>query len=261
VADPTPTILPLESAPSLITTGHPDAKLFRRIFAAMQVIAVSGLPTQVLIGLTLALGGMPLFHADGTGPTLEFVATTILIDTAIMAILIRIFLSLSGETSADVFIGLRPLRGEVLRGLALVPVALFGVGLVVFALRAVAPWLHNVKESPLEAYLRTPLDAGIFLVVAVLAGGVREELQRGFILHRFGQHLGGVRVGLVLFSLAFGAFHYDQGFDVAIAIGLLGLLWGVLYIRRKSVVASMVSHVGFNATQVVWALIARTMGV
>ena len=203
---------------------------------------------------------MPIFDGDGTGISLEFLATLILIDTAIMAILIRVFLSLSGETSKDVFLGVRPVRGEILRGLAIVPLALVAVTLAVLLLRTTMPWLHNVTVSPIEAYLRTPLDAAIFLVVAVLAGGVREELQRAFILHRFGQHLGGLRVGLVLFSIAFGVFHYDQGFDVAIAIGLLGLLWGILYIRRRSVVMSMVSHAGFNATQVLWAVAATIDG-
>ncbi len=261
MADTPETLLPLQTATPIVAPLTGDALLFRRFIAACEVTAVSGLPTQVLIGLSLALGGMPIFDGDGAGISLEFLATLILIDTAIMSILIRVFLSLSGETSKDVFLGVRPLRGEVLRGVALVPVALIGVTLVVVALRTTMPWLHNVTESPIEAYLRTPLDAAIFLVVAVLAGGVREELQRAFILHRFGQYLGGLRVGLVLFSIAFGLFHFDQGFDVAIAIGLLGLLWGVLYIRRRSVVASMVSHAGFNATQVIWAVTARSMGL
>ncbi len=69
-------------------------------------------------------------------------------------------------------------------------------------------------------------QAAIFLVVVVLAGGVREELQRAFILHRFDQRLGGARVGLVLFTIAFGAFHLDQGYDVALAICCPGLVLG-----------------------------------
>jgi membrane protease YdiL (CAAX protease family) len=247
--------------PPIVSAGRGDAKLVRRIIAAFEVAAISGLPTQILIGLSLAVGGMQIFDATGSGISLEFLATLILVDTALMAILIRVFLSLSGETSKDVFIGMRPIRGEILRGLAIVPLALVAVTLVVVALRTTMPWLHNVKESPIEAYLRTPLDAAIFFVVAVLAGGVREELQRGFIIHRFGQHLGGLRVGLVLFSIAFGLFHFDQGFDVAIAIGLLGLFWGVLFIRRRSVVMSMVSHAGFNGTQVIWAVTARSLGL
>ncbi len=106
-------------------------------------------------------------------------------------------------------------------------------------MRAVAPWLHTVKESPIAQYMQNPYDAAIFLVVVVLAGGVREELQRGFFLHRFQRVLGGVRFGQAAalggYTLLFGALHFDQGLDVAIAVGSLGLLWGLLYLKRRIV--------------------------
>jgi membrane protease YdiL (CAAX protease family) len=100
----------------------------------------------------------------------------------------------------------------------------------------------------------------MFVVVVVLAGGVREELQRAFILHRFGQRLGGARVGLVLFSLTFGALHLEQGADVAVAIGLLGFVWGLLYIQRRSAILPMVNHGAFNAVQVLQGVLAKSLG-
>ena len=59
--------------------------------------------------------------------------------------------------------------------------------------------------------------------------------------------------------LAFGLFHLQQGFDVAIAVGLLGVVWGVLYIRRRSVVTSMVSHAGFDVVQVLQQVLLRSL--
>ena len=97
-------------------------------------------------------------------------------------------------------------------------------------------------------------------MVVVLGAGIKEELQRAFVLHRFDQGLGGIRLGLVLFSIMFGVLHFDQGWDVAIAIGLLGLFWGVLYIKRRSAVMSMVNHAGFNAAQVAQDMLARALG-
>jgi membrane protease YdiL (CAAX protease family) len=94
----------------------------------------------------------------------------------------------------------------------------------------------------------------------VLAGGVREELQRAFILRRFEQRLGGIRVGLVLFTIAFGALHLNQGIDVAIAVGSLGLSWGVVYARRWSAVFPIVNHAGFNALQVFQGVVLRSFG-
>jgi len=225
--------------------------------AALQVFLVCGIPTQVLVLVALLVMGEPL-PVNGT-IRLQLVATLTLLDTALVAILIRVFLSLSGETSRGVLLGRRPSLGEALRGLALVPVVFFGVPLLVSLLRAIAPSLHTVTESPLEAYMDTPFDAAIFFVVAVLGGGVREELQRGFILHRFRQRLGGIWVGLALFSLLFGALHYDQGLDVALAIGALGVLLGLMYIRRGSVVMPMATHAGFNGAQVIAQVILRAL--
>jgi membrane protease YdiL (CAAX protease family) len=44
-----------------------------------------------------------------------------------------------------------------------------------------------------------------------------------------------------------------------IATGLLGLVWGLLYVIRRSIVAPMVSHAAFNLAQLLkyLALAAR----
>jgi membrane protease YdiL (CAAX protease family) len=229
-----------------------------RWLAALQVILVCGIPTQIFAAAVLVFGAkMPL---DPNDISLEFIATVSFVDTAIVAILIRLFLSSSGERSSDVFIGSRSVRGEVLRGVLLLPVVFLGVTAVVLTIRTIAPWMHNVEKSPFEAFVNSPLDAAIFLVVVVLAGGVREELQRAFILHRFEQRLGGIKLGLVLFTLAFGAFHLDQGLDIALAISLLGFFWGVTYIKRRSAILPMANHASFNATQVFQIVLVKSFG-
>ena len=82
----------------------------------------------------------------------------------------------------------------------------------------------------------------MFAVVAIVAGGVREELQRAFLLHRFEQHLGGAGVGVFVLSIAFGLAHFLQGWDAAIVTGTLGAFWALIYVRRRSSVAPIVSH-------------------
>ena len=62
---------------------------------------------------------------------------------------------------------------------------------------------------------------------------------------------------LLLTSVAFGAGHTLQGLDIAVATGVPGGFWGVLYLTRGSVVAAAVSHGLFNLGQVV---IAYTLG-
>ena len=91
----------------------------------------------------------------------------------------------------------------------------------------------------------------MFAVVVLFAGGVREEIQRAFLLHRFERWLGGGPLGVVVTSAAFGAGHYLQGADAVVATGLLGAFWGWVYLRRRSAVAPMVSHTGFDLLQIV----------
>lgn len=247
--------LPLapETAPPLA----PPLPSLPRWFAALQVLLVCGVPTQLLVLVFLFLIGEPL-PTDAQIP-LELFATLSLLDTALVALLIRLFLILSGETSRDVFLGRRPVFGEAWRGLVLLPVVFVVVTGIVYVLRLVMPWLHNVPQSPLEPYMNTPFNAAIFFFVVIVAGGVREELQRGFILHRFAQRLGGARVGLAIFTIAFGSLHLNQGIDVAIAVGSLGLFWGILYLRRGSVIAAMVNHGSFDAAQVIQQLLVRSL--
>ena len=234
-------------------------------FAALQVVLICGVPTQLIVFAALVGAGTPmgadgsLFTLDPTKISLQFFASLSLFDTALVALLIRVFLALSGESSNDVFIGGRSIAREFVRGLVLLPLLWFGVAGLIALLGRVYPTLHNVPQNPLGVYMDTPMKAAIFIVVVILAGGIREELQRAFILHRFEQRLGGAYVGLAIFSVAFGLLHLEQGFDVAIAVGTLGLLWGLIYLRRRSVVAPMVSHAGFDVAQVLGQLLLKTL--
>jgi membrane protease YdiL (CAAX protease family) len=45
-----------------------------------------------------------------------------------------------------------------------------------------------------------------------------------------------------------------------VATALLGLTWGVIYLRRRSIVAPVVSHAGYNALQIVQVLTLRELG-
>jgi len=228
------------------------------VLAIVQVILVCGIPTQIVVAVAFFLtDGLP----DLQHPSLQFVAMTSLFDTALVALLLRVFLAVSGETSAQVFVGPRRPLGEIVKGLALVPITIIAVQLVAYGLRAAFPALHNIEENPYKEYMRSPIEAAIFIVVVIMAGGLREELQRAFIIRRFDQYLGGARVGLVLFSLLFGALHWTQGIDAAIVIGLLGLVYGILYIRRQSAVLTITNHAGFDVGMVLLQYFGRALGI
>ena len=63
-------------------------------------------------------------------------------------------------------------------------------------------------------------------------------------------------MGVVVSSLAFGIGHVVQGADAAIATGILGAFWGIAYLRRRSVVAPVVSHAAFDLLQIAVFLVS-----
>ncbi len=218
--------------------------------ALIQVLICSGFPTQLLIiGLLHAAGLRPTDAAGGL--SLAFFGTLAGLDSLLLIGLVILFLRAHRESLRAIFLGARPPAREAALGLALIPIVFIFVAIVVGGLRLIAPWLQTVPQNPLGALLDTRFEAIVFGFIVVIAGGVREEVQRAFILHRFEQSLGGARLGLVLFSAMFGLGHIEQGADVAIATAALGLFWGVLYLARRSIVAPMVSHAGFNLAQVI----------
>jgi membrane protease YdiL (CAAX protease family) len=220
-----------------------------RVSALVEVLLASDVPTQLLImQVLLFLGVRPI---DETGRlSLTYVWLLSMLDAALLIGLILLLLLRHRESPAAVFVGSRSPIREALLGFVLMPAFFFlSTGMLVLFQR-LAPWLHNVPENPLGDLIRTPGDAALFGIVAVFAGGVREEIQRAFILHRFEQSLGGGLVGVVVFSVAFGAGHLIQGRDVAIITATLGAIWGVMYLRRRSVVAPAISHSAFNIAQI-----------
>lgn len=227
-----------------------------RLVALIEVIICSDFPTQLALGSTLAMFGYRPFSPTGQ-LQVGYVVTLSLADALLLVGFVLMFLYAHGEKPRDLFVGRRPILGEVRHGVLLIFVALaIAAGVLLLVLRF-APWLHTVQKNPMQELMRSRGDAALFALVAVVAGGIREEVQRAFLLHRFEVWLGGGAFGLVVTSLAFGAGHLLQGVDAVIATGLLGAFWGAVYLRRRSIVAPMVSHAGFDLIQILGAVAGR----
>jgi membrane protease YdiL (CAAX protease family) len=244
---------PVPEPPAAPSAGLPAPSrisLVQRFGALAEVVLCSGFPTQVFLAGLMMMAGLAIRTDEGQlSPA--FVFTLSLLDTILVVGLVVIFLKAHGERPRDVLLGRRPVRREAILGVALLPFVFVLLLLVLAAILTFAPWMHNVPRNPLEDMLQNRRDAITFAVVAMVAGGVREEVQRGFILHRFDRFLGGGTVGIAVHSVLFGLGHYEQGIDASIAIATLGAVWGVVYLARRSVVAPMVCHSLFNLAQLV----------
>ena len=221
-----------------------------RLIALIEILACSGFPTQLAIAGVLSIAGIQPF--DGRGQfAARYVFAVSLLDAAAIVGLAAWFLRVHGERFSEVMLGHRPVGLEALRGILHIPIVFTIVVVVMLSIQHVLPWLHNIARNPFEGLIQSRGDAAMFAVVAIVGGGVREEVQRAFILHRFEQHLGRGWVGLVLSSLAFGLGHVVQGRDVAVTTAVLGAFWGFVYLRHRSVASTVVSHSGFNAAEII----------
>lgn len=136
---------------------------------------------------------------------------------------------------------------ELLLSLGLVPLWLFlmvGLGALIAFFR---PDLM-LPENPVLAMIKTPFDFALFIMTGIIAGGLREEVQRSFIIRRMEVAFGQPWFGLFGWSVLFGLSHYTQGAAATIVTGFLGLGFGLVFLWRRSLVAPVVTHALFNIT-------------
>jgi membrane protease YdiL (CAAX protease family) len=108
--------------------------------------------------------------------------------------------------------------------------------------------------------IHSPRQLVLFIFAALVAGGVKEELQRAFILRRFQRRLGGAGVGLIVWSLAFGAGHYLQGVLGIFAATVYGFIFGALYLMRGNLVGPITAHAAYDTAVVLlyWFFLAKS---
>jgi membrane protease YdiL (CAAX protease family) len=239
----------MDSGPLEAVTPPPPP---RRTLAALGEMAIcSGFPTQIALALMFRAAGLGEVTSDGQ-ISLPFVAVVSLADTALLLGLMLWFLQAGGQTGTQLWLGTRPLLPEIVRGVLLTPLILAGVGLLLLAMLRWLPQLHTVPVNPLEVLARRgAVEAATLGVVAVVGGAIREELQRAFLVDRFERHVGPVWIGVVVLSALFGLGHLLQGWDAAVATGVLGACWAIIYVKRRSIMMPLVSHALFNSLEIV----------
>jgi len=217
-----------------------------RLLAALDIVLALGFLTD-----SLAWAIVSRFPATSSPlRSVPALAAFTLLSALLLVLLIASLGRLRGESLREICLGsAASLRREAALGVALVP----GVFLVSFVGKSLArhflPGIYSGERNILEDLMHTWTDLGLFTLVALGAGGFREELQRAFVIRRFTQAWGPAWLGAALFALYFGYGHLVQGKDEAIIAGILGLLWGALTILRRSFAASAVSHGLYDALE------------
>jgi membrane protease YdiL (CAAX protease family) len=240
-----------EPAPESFITPRPSGEVDPRdrAMAILEILLCSSVPTQLAIGALLRVLGIR--STDATGHlSLTFVLTLSLADTAVLIVMMILLMHVHGETARATWFATANGFKDALIGLATVPVVFIGVGILLNTIRLFVPSLHNVENNPLEQLAETPGQAAVFSLVAIIAGGLREELQRAFMLRRFEQYLGGATLGVWVLSIAFGLGHVMQGWDAVVTTAALGAFWAWMYLQRRNSIGPIVSHAGFNSLEI-----------
>lgn len=107
------------------------------------------------------------------------------------------------------------------------------------------------------AFFGDPSNLVAWLPIGIFGGGVVEELERIFILTRFEKWLGrpGLVLGVIASSLMFGVGHLYQGLGTAISTAMSGLVFSLVYLRRRSALEPIAAH----ASSDVFAMLAATL--
>lgn len=217
-----------------------------RLMAGFEVLLVAITGDLLVVPLVLVTGGFR--SAEILESAVVFTLLLVVKASATLA-LVLLLLKSRGERLGD--LGWRRLkpRGEIVLGLAAVPLLFLLVGVTGLTFQEFFPqWVTEI--NPMLEMLRTRGDILLFVFTSIYVGGLQEEVQRAFILYRFERFLGGSVLGLILWSFFFGLGHAVQGVDNAFKAALLGLFFGILYLRRRDLTSPITAHAAYNVTTV-----------
>ena len=250
------------SQPPLATGTRED--FIRRVWALFEVllVALTG-PVVVQIGFIYLNVGQAGILSD-TRILFLFMASEAFITLGFIVL----FLRSRGEGLRNIgWIWHNP-GWEILLGIGCVPL-LFGSTILVNVFFNLFLPDYVSTSNPLLELIEGYGDLLLLLISSIFVGGIKEEIQRAFVLDRFERYLGaivlmpflrisgrssseqdgrrvGIIVGLTLWSLFFAYGHAVQGIDNAVGAGILGLCFGLLYIWRRNLVAPIVAHALFD---------------
>jgi membrane protease YdiL (CAAX protease family) len=210
----------------------------KRLQALFEVLLLAGIVSALLAFTPFSMSRLA---SEQVYHNARLLTGYILLEAAITLILLMVVLKSHRETLFDLGLIWSEWKPNLYVGVFLVPI-LFAVNELTGILFHIFFPQYVAAQNPLLDTIRTPTDLALFLVVSIFAGGIKEELQRAFVLGRFRTYLGGAKLGLVLWSFAFGLGHYAQGVQAIVSATLFGFLFGSIYLIRRNLIAPMVAH-------------------
>lgn len=206
---------------------------------------VQSIELVVFLLILLPLMALSALVSRPEGLDFTTVAIAVIVHDLALLSLVLFFVWRNGEGFAAIGWSRRHLWREFCIGLLLFLPVFFAIAGVERLLRYSG---FSAPEELPSYLLPTPgfeyLLALVFLIVVAVT---EETIFRGYLLLRFRTLSGSVVVALLMSVSIFALGHGYQGSVGIIAVGLLGLLYALIYIWRGSLVAPTVMHFVQNA--------------
>jgi membrane protease YdiL (CAAX protease family) len=198
---------------------------------------------EVSVFLFLILPSMVLsFFAIKLG-ALSFVLvaiSTILRDLALVS-LILFFLWRNGESVEAIGWRCKTVWKEVLMGIWLFIPFFFGAGFLEDVLH-MAGFSMPAQPLPSVTAEKNTMDFLLAAVLVVVVALAEETIFRGYLILRFKNITANTLAAVLLSAVVFSLGHGYEGSAGVITVGVMGLVFALVYIWRQSLVAPMVMH-------------------
>jgi len=219
-----------------------------RLRSVFEIVMVSGVVSSLLTSRVFAVVFTVLFgrnHPKLMEMDISFFAAYVLFESTIVFIILFMLMKARGETLSMLGMRRKQWKTNILLGVLAVPCLLLLSSAVSLFFKHFLPE-YALDKNPLTEMVHSPRQLILFMIVVIIGGGIKEELQRAFILRRFSQHLGGAVTGIVTWSLIFGAEHYVQGLQGMCSAAILGFIFGILYLIRGNLILTITAHAVYN---------------
>jgi uncharacterized protein len=169
-------------------------------------------------------------------------AWNILAEWSLVAWCIWIMLR-NGLTLDDLGEGLgSPLRVLVVCGVLVVSVAVVGIISKSQAKKANPEQLRKATSGFSRLLPLTSTERAVWVPLSFTAGVCEEFLYRGWLLQLFGTVFGSLWIGLILSSIVFGFAHSYQGRKGIIGTGVMGAIFGGIFVLSRSLLPGQLLH-------------------
>jgi uncharacterized protein len=165
---------------------------------------------------------------------------TILRDLALVS-LIGFFLWRNGESFDKVGWNFRSTAQDAARGLVLFVFVFWAAAFLDQLLLAVG-FSPPATPTPKFLTVRGPSEFVLAFVLVVVVAVAEEIIFRGYLILRLTTVTGSTTAAVVLSSVIFALGHGYEGTAGVVTVGFLGLVFAIVYVWRRSLVAPIVMH-------------------